>query len=55
MQIWCMAHPWMTLFLATMVILAVNNTVIGLYKMVIALKNGLKLGRNNGETEEEND
>lgn len=25
MQIWCMAHPWMTLFLATLMIVAINN------------------------------
>lgn len=34
MQIWCMAHPWMTLFLATLAILAFvdisGNIAIGI-------------------------
>lgn len=28
MQVWCMAHPWMTLFLATLTILAVMVVVV---------------------------
>lgn len=28
MQVWCMAHPWMTLFLSTLMILAALVAVI---------------------------
>lgn len=28
MQVWCMAHPWMTLFLATLTILAALTAVV---------------------------
>lgn len=28
MQVWCMAHPWMTLFLATLTILSALAAVV---------------------------
>lgn len=48
MQVWCMAHPWMTLFLATLMIVVSGTVAVS----VVALR--YYRGKDGeGETEDE--
>ena len=38
MGIWCMAHHWMTFFLVSLAILAINSSVAAIAKAILGAK-----------------